>query len=202
MAGESMDDFALRIAPTAVSESMRLSNEMCGEFRRQGNVLALDLYSIRRLRHCSYRRLSAHDYTGLTFHTHVVIGETDPRRVRAKLMNPKFSAEDYSHPGYLASGRRVLFQSGPGTEKRVRAGSATGPEHRRGYGPRTPTEDSEMTDSSQNRGEPDRSRINVNQEHEVRYWTKALDVTEDELRAAVDAVGPVADKVRAYFQRG
>jgi len=59
-----------------------------------------------------------------------------------------------------------------------------------------------MTDSSQNRGEPDRSRINVNQEHEVWYWTKALDVTEEELRAAVDAVGPMADKVREYFQRG
>jgi hypothetical protein len=29
-----------------------------------------------------------------------------------------------------------------------------------------------------------------------------LDVTEDELRAAVDAVGPVADKVREYFQKG
>jgi hypothetical protein len=29
-----------------------------------------------------------------------------------------------------------------------------------------------------------------------------LDVTEDELRAAVDAVGPMADKVREYFQRG
>jgi len=59
-----------------------------------------------------------------------------------------------------------------------------------------------MTDNPRDRGEADRSRINVNQEHEVRYWTKALDVTEDELRSAVDAVGPVADKVREYFQRG
>lgn len=59
-----------------------------------------------------------------------------------------------------------------------------------------------MSDNTNTRGEPDRSRINVNQEHEVRYWTQALDVTEEELRAAVDAVGPVADKVREYFQRG
>ncbi|WP_396615430.1 DUF3606 domain-containing protein [Lysobacter soli] len=59
-----------------------------------------------------------------------------------------------------------------------------------------------MTDSNKNRGEPDSSRINVNQEHEVRYWTKALDVTEDELRAAVEAVGPMAEKVREYLQRG
>jgi len=59
-----------------------------------------------------------------------------------------------------------------------------------------------MTDAPKNRGEPDRSRINVNEEHEVRYWPQALDVTEDELRAAVDAVGPMADKVREHFQRG
>jgi len=59
-----------------------------------------------------------------------------------------------------------------------------------------------MTDSSRNRGEPDRSRINVNQEHELRYWTKALDVTEEELREAVRVVGASADEVRAYFQRG
>ena len=58
-----------------------------------------------------------------------------------------------------------------------------------------------MTDDPRNRGEPDRSRINLNEEHEVRYWTKALDATEAELRAAVEAVGPTADKVREYFQR-
>ncbi|BDU17495.1 DUF3606 domain-containing protein [Lysobacter auxotrophicus] len=59
-----------------------------------------------------------------------------------------------------------------------------------------------MTDNTKTRTGADRARINVNQEHEVRYWTQALDVTEEELRAAVDAVGPVADKVREYFQRG
>lgn len=59
-----------------------------------------------------------------------------------------------------------------------------------------------MTDNTNTRTGADRARINVNQEHEVRYWTQALDVTEEELRAAVDAVGPVADKVREYFQRG
>lgn len=59
-----------------------------------------------------------------------------------------------------------------------------------------------MTDNTNARTGADRARINVNQEHEVRYWTQALDVTEEELRAAVDAVGPVADKVREYFQRG
>lgn len=57
-----------------------------------------------------------------------------------------------------------------------------------------------MSDDSQNRGEPDRSRINLNQEHEVRYWTQALDVTEDELRDAVRAVGSSASDVREYLR--
>ena len=57
-----------------------------------------------------------------------------------------------------------------------------------------------MTDSINKRGEPDRSLINVNQDHELRYWTQTLDVSEDELRAAVAAVGPQADKVREYLR--
>ncbi|MFC3816618.1 DUF3606 domain-containing protein [Lysobacter sp. GCM10012299] len=57
-----------------------------------------------------------------------------------------------------------------------------------------------MTDSAANRGEPDRSRINVNQAHELRYWTAALDVTEEELRAAVRAVGTSAEEVREYLR--
>jgi hypothetical protein len=51
-----------------------------------------------------------------------------------------------------------------------------------------------------NRGEPDRSRINVNQDHELRYWMASLDVTEDELRAAVRVVGASADELREYLR--
>jgi hypothetical protein len=57
-----------------------------------------------------------------------------------------------------------------------------------------------MTDDTRTRGEPDRSRINLNQEHEVRYWTQALDVTEDELREAVRAAGSSAADVREYLR--
>ena len=57
-----------------------------------------------------------------------------------------------------------------------------------------------MSDSTTHRGEPDRSRINVNQDHELRYWMASLDVTEDELRAAVRAVGASADEVREYLR--
>ena len=54
-----------------------------------------------------------------------------------------------------------------------------------------------MSDDRQNRGEPDRSRISLDEDYEVRYWTKALDVSEDRLREVVGRVGPNTSKVRA-----
>jgi hypothetical protein len=57
-----------------------------------------------------------------------------------------------------------------------------------------------MADDPNVRGPQDRARINVGQEHEVRYWTKALGVTEQQLRDAVRAVGPMAEKVRAHLK--
>jgi len=54
-----------------------------------------------------------------------------------------------------------------------------------------------MSDNLKDRGPQDRSRINVNEEWELRYWTKALGVTEDRLRKAVAKVGVSADAVRA-----
>jgi len=54
-----------------------------------------------------------------------------------------------------------------------------------------------MSDNLQDRGPQDRSRINVNEEWELRYWTKVLGVTEDRLRKAVAKVGVSAEAVRA-----
>lgn len=45
----------------------------------------------------------------------------------------------------------------------------------------------------------DRSRISLNQDHEVRDWTQSLGCTEEELRQAVKVVGPSADAVRTYL---
>lgn len=56
-----------------------------------------------------------------------------------------------------------------------------------------------MSDDTKNRGPADRSRINVNERWEVEYWTKALGCTEAQLRAAVNAVGVMTDKVRAHL---
>jgi hypothetical protein len=50
-----------------------------------------------------------------------------------------------------------------------------------------------MADDLSNRGAQDRSRINVNEDHEVAYWTKELGCTAEQLKAAVKAVGMSAD---------
>ena len=56
-----------------------------------------------------------------------------------------------------------------------------------------------MPDDKTNRGAQDRARVNVNEEHEVRYWTEALGVSEEKLREAVAAVGVSADAVRQHL---
>jgi Protein of unknown function (DUF3606) len=46
-----------------------------------------------------------------------------------------------------------------------------------------------MTDNLTTRGQPDRSKINMNQIHEVRYWTRHLNVSKEELQKAIDKAG-------------
>jgi len=53
-----------------------------------------------------------------------------------------------------------------------------------------------MSDNLNNRGAQDRARINLSEAHEVRYWTDALSVSEQELRDLVGEVGDQAEKVR------
>lgn len=115
--GESMDAFALRIAPDAVDQSLSpaVGGEVCGEFRRDADRYVIDLYTTRKLESCNYFRKRGHDYTGLTFHTHITIGEAN----RDKRHLTRFSQEDYDHPGYMATSRRVMFQNGRGTDRRL-----------------------------------------------------------------------------------
>ena len=58
-----------------------------------------------------------------------------------------------------------------------------------------------MSDDLIKRGQQDRSRINVHEEHEVRYWTEALGVSREQLEQAVKQVGVSAEAVRAHFKR-
>lgn len=56
-----------------------------------------------------------------------------------------------------------------------------------------------MADDLKNTGKQDDARINVNQDHEVAYWTKTLGVSAEKLKAAVNAVGPMVKDVKKYL---
>ena len=43
---------------------------------------------------------------------------------------------------------------------------------------------------------PDRSKINMQQAHEVRYWTRHLNISREDLEKAIDKVGNAAAAVR------
>jgi hypothetical protein len=57
-----------------------------------------------------------------------------------------------------------------------------------------------MADDKSNRGNPDRQRINTNQEHELRDWAEKCGVSQDELRAAVAKVGNQAADVERHLR--
>lgn len=56
-----------------------------------------------------------------------------------------------------------------------------------------------MADDLSKRGPPDGIRINVNEEWEVRDWSKHFGVSADQLRAAVKVVGVMAKDVKRYL---
>jgi 3-oxoacyl-[acyl-carrier-protein] synthase III len=51
-------------------------------------------------------------------------------------------------------------------------------------------------DDLKKKGSQDRSKINMHEPHEVRYWTKHLNVSKEQLQKAVDKVGNSAAAVR------
>jgi Protein of unknown function (DUF3606) len=53
-----------------------------------------------------------------------------------------------------------------------------------------------MADDKSNRGRPDRNKINMSEDYEVKYWTQHLGVSRQELQRAVDKVGNSAAAVR------
>ena len=59
-----------------------------------------------------------------------------------------------------------------------------------------------MVDDLRNRGPADRSRVNVNEPWEVRWWCSEFGCTEQQLREAVRQVGVSAAKVREKLRGG
>lgn len=58
-----------------------------------------------------------------------------------------------------------------------------------------------MADDRGATGEADRDRINLTEEHGVREWSKKLGVSELELQAAVEKVGPMVEDVRRFLKK-
>lgn len=51
-------------------------------------------------------------------------------------------------------------------------------------------------DNLHNTSQPDRSKINMHEDFEVKYWTHRLGVSKEQLQEAVDKVGIAATAVR------
>lgn len=58
-----------------------------------------------------------------------------------------------------------------------------------------------MTDNPNERGPQDRSRINVNQEWELRYWCEKFGCTPEQLKSAVREVGVAVEDVKARLAK-
>lgn len=56
-----------------------------------------------------------------------------------------------------------------------------------------------MTDNKSETRPQDASRVNVNEDYEVRYWTKRFNCSEEKLREAVAAAGVSAKRVEEYL---
>lgn len=52
-----------------------------------------------------------------------------------------------------------------------------------------------MSDDPNKTGAPDRQRINLGQDYEVRDWAEKFGISQDELRRVVERVGNQADDV-------
>jgi hypothetical protein len=56
-----------------------------------------------------------------------------------------------------------------------------------------------MADDKAKVGKADRIRVNVNEDYELRVWSKKFHVTKDQLRQAVRAVGPMVEDVQRHL---
>ena len=58
-----------------------------------------------------------------------------------------------------------------------------------------------MLKDARERGPINRTRINVNEGFELRYWAKEFNVSLEQVRSAVRKVGPELDAVRVELKR-
>lgn len=57
-----------------------------------------------------------------------------------------------------------------------------------------------MATDSTGSGQAQAKRIDVGREQDLREWSRKLDVSEDQLKEAVEAVGPMASDVEDHLK--
>ena len=58
-----------------------------------------------------------------------------------------------------------------------------------------------MADDLKQTGTADDARINIEQDHEVRYWAEKFGLSSQQLREAVEAAGPMVKDVQRHLNR-
>jgi hypothetical protein len=56
-----------------------------------------------------------------------------------------------------------------------------------------------MADNLKQTGKPDDARINIEQDHEVQYWSEKFGVSREQLKQAVRSAGPMAKDVQRHL---
>lgn len=105
MPGESADAFVLRISRQARRAGEAHRSEVCGSVVKVGVLYVLTMRTNYDANECT---LIVGPDTIATFHTHLYTG------------GDGFGSGDYSHAGYLVTRKGVLYQSGRGTERKVK----------------------------------------------------------------------------------
>ena len=59
-----------------------------------------------------------------------------------------------------------------------------------------------MADDKNLRGQQDRSRVAGNEDYELDYLARQLNVSREEVKAAIAAVGNDRDKIEQYLKKG
>lgn len=106
VAGESLDQFVIRIAGKIRHKTKVHSAELCGAIDAHGDLYALSVRSSFSQNDCGF---SITPSTVATIHTHIAISG-----------NENFGPGDYQFPGYLITPRAIRHQAGRGTERRVK----------------------------------------------------------------------------------
>ncbi|MFD0795240.1 DUF3606 domain-containing protein [Mucilaginibacter litoreus] len=56
-------------------------------------------------------------------------------------------------------------------------------------------------DNTQYIGSPDRDRINIHEQYELRYWSDKFGISRQELKDAVEEVGTQVNDVEEYLNK-